>query len=185
MHLSRHVSPGASGSGGSFILLLAFALAVTQTVTTAALRDGNLSPAGNAPNIVPPPTGNGDDDNVAPRAATAASQPLRQANPVCDSTVTCTLFDTQSPATQLMTAGTQQCCTSTGGDCGVVRLANSVSANLCGPPGHSQLCTDCAKLGVAMNDLNIDCQKDYQVGGKVAIPYLDGVTLELQPGSSA
>lgn len=32
-----------------------------------------------------------------------------------------------------------------------------------------------------MNDLNIDCQKDYQVGGKVAIPYLDSVTLELQP----
>ena len=140
--------------------------------------------AGKSPNIVPPPTGNDDDDNAASPAATAASQPQSLANPECDHTNTYSLADTQSLANQLTTAGTDQCCTSQGGDCAVVKVANSVTANLCGPAGHSQQCTDCAKLGVAMNNLNIDCQKNYQVGGKVAIPYLDGVTLELQAKSS-
>ena len=143
--------------------------------------------AGNAPNIVPPPTGNDDDTaSATPTAAatvvpTAAAQPRSLANPECDPTVTYTLSDTQRLANQLTTAGTDQCCTTATGDCAVIKTANSVTANLCGPTPHSQQCTDCAKLGVAMNDLNIDCLNNHQVGGKVAIPYLDGVTLELQP----
>lgn len=140
--------------------------------------------AGNAPNLVPPPTGNDDDDNTASPAPTSASQPQSLANPECNHTVTYTLSDTQILAVQLTTAGTDQCCTSPSEVCAVVKRANSVSANLCGPTGHSKQCTDCAKLGVAMNNLNIVCQKTYQVGGKVAIPYLDGVTLELQPNPS-
>jgi len=62
----------------------------------------------------------------------------------------------------------------------VVKVANSVTANFYGPTRHSQQCTDYVKLGVTINNLNIVCQRNHQIGGKVAIPYLDGVTLELQ-----
>jgi len=141
--------------------------------------------AGTSPNIVPPPTGYDDDSNAASSAPTAASQPQSLANPECDQTNTYPLSDTQDLPFLRTTAGTGQCCTSTSGDCAMVMMDNSVMASLCGPTGHSQQCTDCAKLGDAMNNLNIDCQNNYKVGGKVAIPYLDQVTLELQskPGT--
>lgn len=143
--------------------------------------------AGDAPNLAPPPTGYINDVHTAsPAAAAAASQPKSQANPVCDHTaVTYTLSDTQRLANQLTTAGTDRCCTSPSQECAVVQVANSVSAFLCGPTGHAKQCTDCAKLGKATDDLNVDCQKNYRVGGKVAIPYLDRVTLTLQRSPSA
>lgn len=142
--------------------------------------------AGTPPNLVPPPTGYDDDNNnAASSAPKAASQPQSVANPVCDQTNTYALSDTQGLATLLTEMGTSQCCTSTSGDCATLTESNYLIANLCGPTGHFQQCTDCAKLGEAMNNLNIDCQKNYKVGGKVAIPYLDQVTLELQaqPGT--
>ena len=83
---------------------------------------------------------------------------------------------------QLTQAGnSNNCCTAPRGDCGVLLPpVGGAALYLCGPTGHSKQCTGCADLGKAMNVLNVDCQQNARVGGKVSIPYLDGVTLELQ-----
>ena len=127
---------------------------------------------------------NGGDDEDS--ADLGPSKPLAQANPQCDDTVQYSLADSQNIQGQLTAAGNgdnrDNCCTSDSGDCAqLLQPSNNLIVDLCGPTGHSKQCAGCADLGTVLNIVNIDCQKNYKVGGKVSIPYLDNVFLHLEP----
>lgn len=114
--------------------------------------------------------------------APTGTQAPSEANPVCDHTVTYSIGNVQNLQFQLKNTGNgnsnDNCCT--GSPCSVLQKAGGAAAELCGPDNHAPQCAECANLGVAMNALNIDFQTNYEVGGNVSIPYLDGVTLQLQ-----
>ena len=131
-------------------------------------------------------TGDDEDPGNPSAASNEPSPTVPLANPTCDHTNTYDLGDTMSLQSQLTQKGnSNNCCTAHSGDCGVLLPpVGSAALYLCGPKGHSQQCAGCADLGEAMNVLNIDCTQDHRVGGNVSIPYLDGVTLELQPGTT-
>lgn len=73
------------------------------------------------------------------------------------------------------------CQTGAQGGCVQVAISGSVAVQMCGPPNSNVQYAACANLAIALNTLKVDCAKDYMVGGAVGIPYLDGVTLELEP----
>lgn len=131
-----------------------------------------------------PPAGGASATAAA--AAPSGTQPPAQFNPVCDRAVTYSLADTQTIYNQLNAVPVnpgadpnQNCWTDPSGGCNLLQAAGGAQLLMCGPTGHAQQFANCANLAIAMNDLNIDCQTNYQVGGSVVIPYLDGVTLEL------
>lgn len=70
------------------------------------------------------------------------------------------------------------CWTAPDGDCNLLQASGDAKLMMCGYVGGQQFAS-CEKLAFAVYDLIIDCQKDYEVGGSVAIPYLKEVTLEL------
>ena len=174
MRFPQHASSGSPGLGRSFIPSLAFAFALIVLVTAVPLEEDTLLPARLVGRDDPP-------TSVTAATATAPPQPPSLANPECNHAVTYPLSNTQSLAQQLSTAGPGQCCITAPGGCVLLKTANSVSAVLCGPEPHLKQCTDCSILGPAMNALNIDCLDNFEVGGKVAIPDLYRVTLQLRP----
>lgn len=108
--------------------------------------------------------------------------PPAQDAPVCDHTITYSLGDTMELQKELNDMGNNadnnNCCTSPSGDCEQLKYSGGTAVHMCGPTGHAQQCAGCANVAIALNALNIDCTKDYQIGGTVGIPYLDGVTLQ-------
>jgi len=73
----------------------------------------------------------------------------------------------------------KNCWTDPSGGCNLLQESGGAQLLMCGPTGYAQQFAHCADLAIAMNVLNIDCQTNYRVGGSVVIPYLEGVTLEL------
>ncbi len=136
----------------------------------------------NSPNE--PPAGGASATAAA--AAPGGTQPPAQYNPVCDKAVTYSLADTQAIYSQLNAVPVNpgadpntNCWTDPSGGCNLLQASSGAQLLMCGPTGHAQQFANCANLAIAMNVLNIDCQTNYQVGGSVVIPYLDGVTLQL------
>lgn len=60
-------------------------------------------------------------------------------------------------------------------------LSGGVAVLMCGTGNPNMQCAACANIAIALNVLNIDCAKNYMIGGTEPIPYLDGVRLELAP----
>lgn len=132
-----------------------------------------------------PPAGGPSATALAP--APSGTQPPTQYNPDCDKDVTYSLADTQAIYNQLKAVPVKPdedpnktCWTDPSGGCNLLQASGGAQLMMCGPTGHAQQFASCANLAIAMNALNIDCQNNYQVGGSVVIPYLAGVTLELQ-----
>ena len=136
----------------------------------------------NSPNQ--PPTGGASATAAAPTPS--GTQPPAQFNPVCSKDVTYSLADTQAIYEQLKAVPVKPgedpnktCWTAPSGDCNLLQASGGAKLLMCGPAGHAQQFASCANLAIAMNTFNIDCQNNYQVGGTVVIPYLEGVTLQL------
>ena len=128
-----------------------------------------------------------DGGNIAATAPFPdGKKPITQSGPMCNKNVTYSLADTQSIYEQLKAVPVKpgadahkNCWTDPSGGCNLLQASGGAQLLMCGPTGHVQQFASCADLALALNTLNIDCQKDYQVGGRVGIPYLEGVTLEL------
>lgn len=158
-------------------------LAMPQAATDEAsvFKTENCINDLNSPNQPP-------DGGIHPSAAAPApsgTQLPAQFNPVCDKVDTYSLADTQAIYNQLkaVPAGAdpnKNCWTDPDGGCNLLQASGGAQLMMCGPTSHPQQFASCANLAIAMNDFNIDCQTDYQVGGSVVIPYLEGVTLQLQ-----
>ncbi|KAL9100533.1 MAG: hypothetical protein Q9163_004106 [Psora crenata] len=133
-----------------------------------------------SPNMLLPPTGEDDDDKHMPSA-----QDTRE----CDNTITCSLDDTMHIEGGLEIRGNSDendnCCTTLYGDCRVLGSFFRATVNLCGPSGHAKQRTHCADVAIAMNSRNIDSANNSKIGGKVSVPYPDGVTLQLAANLSA
>ena len=136
----------------------------------------------NSPNQ--PPTG--DASTHAAAKAPTGTQPPAQFNPNCNKAVTYSLADTQAIYNQLKAVQvkpgqdpSKTCWTDPSGGCNLLQASGGTQLLMCGPTGHAQQFADCTNLAIAMNTFNIDCQTNYQVGGSVVVPYLEGVTLQL------
>ena len=181
MRFPQHASSGSPGLGRSFIPSLAFASALIVLVTAVPLEEDTLLPSRLVARDDPPTSVTAATAIAATATAPPQPPPPSVANPECNNRTTYAFSDTQSLAQQLSTAGPSQICITPPGECVYLKTANSVMAVLCGFEIHSKQCTDYTILGPAMNALSIDCLDNYQVGGKVAISHLDGVTLQLRP----
>ena len=182
MRFSQHASSGSPGLGRSFIPSLAFAFALIVLVTAVPLEEDTLLLSRLVARDDPPTSVTAATATAATATAATATAPPQPpppsvANPECNNRTTYAFSDTQSLAQQLSTAGPSQICITPPGECVYLKTANSVMAVLCGFELHSKQCTDYSILGPAMNALSVDCLDNYQVGGKVAISHLDGVTL--------
>lgn len=101
---------------------------------------------------------------------------------MCDHSLTYSLGDTMEFQKELKDEGNNanndNCCTS--GGCEQLKQSGGTALLMCGPGGHAKQCAGCGNIAIALNALNVDCTKDYQIGGEVGIPYLDGVTLQFE-----
>jgi len=124
------------------------------------------------------------DPNAKPSPPVGTASPA-QTNPTCNynSVDQFSIGDVQDAHNFLAQEGygnnNDNCCTGDKGACGQLAVSGGVTIQMCGPPSSGVQCAACANIAIALNVLNVDCQKDYKMGGTEGIPYLDGVTLEL------
>jgi len=149
------------------------ATSVTSAPTTCKQQDDDSNSAS--------PT---TDPNAKPSPPVGTASPA-QTNPTCNynSVDQFSIGDVQDAHNFLAQEGygnnNDNCCTGDKGACGQLAVSGGVTIQMCGPPSSGVQCAACANIAIALNVLNVDCQKDYKMGGTEGIPYLDGVTLEL------
>ena len=69
------------------------------------------------------------------------------------------------------------CCAGGTVSCEQIAINGTAAVDLCG--GTKQQCAGCGDLAAALNDIIVKCTNNEEVGGQGSIPYLDGVTLQL------
>lgn len=115
---------------------------------------------------------------------TAVAQQNPECGPIRDVKTSDAMDAQKSLAAKGNGASRDNCCVGRTSSCGQVAASGTAAVNLCVPEdkvGREQ-CAGCGDLAISLNVINVDCTRDYMVGGKVEIPYLEGVTLELKAG---
>ena len=118
-------------------------------------------------------------------SATSTASPTPAAIPVadiqCDASLGVATSDAVNAQLSLAAEGNgpsgSNCCAGGTVPCKQIAINGTAAVDLCG--GAEQQCAGCGDLAVALNDIIIDCTNNNEVGGQGAIPYLDGVTLQL------
>ena len=117
----------------------------------------------------------------APASASATSTTVPQAAPQCDDSLGVDTNDAVNAQSALAAEGNgdsnNNCCAGGTIPCEQIAVNGTAAVDLCA--GDTEQCAGCANLAVALKDIIVDCTDNYEVGGNVSIPYLDGVTLEL------
>ena len=122
----------------------------------------------------------------AQNASNSSASAKPEAAPQCESSVGVVTSDALTAQQYLATMGNapsdSNCCAGGTTPCERIAINGTASVDLCG--STVQQCTGCGDLAVALNDLIIDCTNNNEVGGQVAIPYLNNATLQLSLSDS-
>ena len=123
---------------------------------------------------------------TATATASATASIVPQANPSCDDSLGVNTEDADDARQYLVSLGNgasdNNCCTIGTIPCEQIAINGTAAVDLCG--NTTKQCAGCSNIATALKDIIVDCTNNYKVGGKVAIPYLNGVTLELSLNDS-
>lgn len=135
-----------------------------------------------------PPLPSGGASGTA--SATSSASPTSTAKPVaapqCEASVGVVTSDAAEAQLSLAAEGNgpsnSNCCAGGTTPCAQIAVNGTAAVDLCG--GATQQCAGCGDLAVALKNIIFDCTNNYKVGGQAVIPYLNGVTLELNINDS-
>lgn len=133
------------------------------------------------PTDPPLPSGgaSGTSSTTSSASPTSAVKPL--ANPHCEASYGVVTSDATDAQSYLESEGNGppngNCCAGGVASCEQIAINGTAVVELCA--GATKQCAGCGDLAVALKDIIFDCTKNDKVGGQVEIPYLKGVTLQL------
>ncbi|KAL6719070.1 hypothetical protein ACLMJK_003305 [Lecanora helva] len=120
-------------------------------------------------------------------SATATSTTVPQDNPVCAASIGVVSDDAMDAESTLSGEGNgdsnNNCCAGGAVPCQQIAVSGTAVVDLCA--GTTQQCAGCSNLAQALKDIIIDCDNNYMTEGNVTIPYLDGVSLQLNENNSS
>ena len=133
------------------------------------------------PTDPPLPSGGASGTVSVTSSAAPTSTAASVADIQCDASFGVATSDAVNAQLSLAAEGngpsSSNCCAGGTVDCEQIATNGTAAVDLCG--GAKQQCAGCGDLALALKEIISDCTNNDEVGGQAAIPYLDGVTLQL------
>jgi len=124
------------------------------------------------------------DPNVKPSPSIEIANPI-QTNSTCNYNLVdqFSIGDVQDAhnflAQENYNNNNDNCCIKNKDACDQLAISDDVTIQMCGPSNSDVQCATYANIAIALNVLNVDCQKNYKMGDIERISYLNNVTLKL------